>query len=385
MKVGILTGGGDVPGLNTCIKTIVNRMTAAGHEVIGFRRGWAGPLNVIPDEPASLAQHTRTLTSAVVRTVDRTGGTFLHSSRTNPGKTKAADIPAHCSADDGAANGDGTYDFTSRVVQNLEALGIDTLVPIGGDDTLGYGGRLHAEGVQVVACPKTMDNDVYGTDYCMGFSTAVTRSVEAITHLRTSAGSHERVAVVELFGRNSGETALISSYAADADRALICEVPFDPEKLAALVQADRQGHASRYAMVIVSEGATVEGGEIIESGAADAYGHRKLGGIGEITGDLIKRLTGCNIINQKLAYLMRTGAPDTLDLMVSRTFGHLAADLLLAGQSGRMVAVREGQFTHIDMGEVTQGVRRVDVDRLYDAEQYRPQLKGIEGLPMFLY
>lgn len=385
MKVGILTGGGDVPGLNPCIKTIVNRIAAAGHEIVGFRRGWAGPLAVDPGNPDSLARHTMALDPSVVRSVDRTGGTFLHSSRTNPGKVKEADLPAHISAADTVANGDGTCDCTRTVIRNLQALGIDTLVPIGGDDTLGYGGRLHAEGVQVVACPKTMDNDVYGTDYCMGFSSAITRSVEAITRLRTSAGSHERVAVVELFGRNSGETALLSGYVADADRTLICEVPFSPERLAEMVQADKRNNDSNYAMVIISEGATIKGGEIIETGEADAYGHRKLGGIGEITGNLIKSLTGSNIINQKLAYLMRTGPPDALDLLVARTFGHLAADLLLAGQSGRMVALRDGKFTHIDMGEVTQGVRRVDVDRLYNTAEYRPQLKGIEGLPMFLY
>ncbi len=385
MKLGVLTGGGDVPGLNPCIKSIVTRMTEAGHEVIGFRRGWAGPLAVNPQDSASLAQYTLPLTPREVRTVDRTGGTFLHSSRTNPGKVQKVDIPAHLSPEDATPNSDGTLDFTTQVIQNLETLGIDTLVPIGGDDTLSYGGRLHTEGVHVVACPKTMDNDVYGTDYCMGFSTAITRSVEAITNLRTSAGSHERIAVVELFGRNSGETALISGYLSDADRVLICEVPFIPERLAELAAADKQNNPSRYAMVIVSEGATIEGGEIVESGEADAYGHRKLGGIGEITGDLIKKLTGSNIINQKLAYLMRTGAPDALDLMVSRTFGHLAADLLLAGQRGRMVAIRDGKYTHIDMAEVTQGVRRVDVDRLYNPETYKPQLKNPQGLPMYLY
>ena len=385
MRVGILTGGGDVPGLNPCIKTIVNRLTGAGHEVIGFRRGWNGPLAVNPEDPKSVTEHTVPLTPQLVRTVDRTGGTFLHSSRTNPGKVKNEGQPEYRAGTEVKINSDGTLDFTAQVIHNLEAMGIETLVPIGGDDTLGYGGRLHAEGVQVVACPKTMDNDVYGTDYCMGFSTAVTRSAEAITNLRTSAGSHERVAVVELFGRNSGETALISSYVTDADRALLCEVPFDPDKLAMLVQSDLDTNSSNYAMVIVSEGASVQGGAIVESGEADAYGHRKLGGIGESIGEMMKERLGVNVINQKLAYLMRTGAPDTLDLLVSRTFGHLASDLLLAGQSGRMVSIREGRFTHIDMAEVTKGVRRVDVDRLYDSEAYRPLLNGVEGLPMFLY
>ncbi len=385
MKLGILTGGGDVPGLNPCIKSIVTRMTEAGHEVVGFRRGWAGPLEINPDDPESVAHHTYSLDAEAVRTIDRTGGTFLHSSRTNPGKVKAGAIPEHLSAGDATDNGGGTYDFTSTVIKNLDALGVETLVPIGGDDTLGYGGRLHAEGVQIVACPKTMDNDVYGTDYCMGFSTAVTRSAEFITNLRTSAGSHERVAVIELFGRNSGETALLSSYVADADRALICEVPFNPDRLMALVTEDWNRNPSNYAMVVISEGATVEGGEIIESGQADAFGHRKLGGIGEVVGAMIEEHTGFGIINQKLAYLMRTGAPDALDLLVSRTYGHMAADLLLQGQSGRMVALRDGRFTHIDMGEVTKGTRCVDVNRLYNVETYRPEMKNPFGLPMFLY
>ena len=237
----------------------------------------------------------------------------------------------------------------------------------------------------MVAIPKTMDNDVYGTDYCIGFSTAVTRSVQFIHQLRTSAGSHERIAVIELFGRNSGETSLISSYLAGVDRALISEVPFDPERLAKLVMEDKRENPSNYAMVTVSEGAHLSGGAVVEFGEADAYGHRKLGGIGDITGDALKRLTGENIISQKLGYLMRSGAPDALDLMVGTNYAHLAVDLIVAGSSGRMVALRDGAYTHVAMSMVTSGVKRVDVDELYDVANYRPKVRHVLGKPMFLY
>jgi len=278
-----------------------------------------------------------------------------------------------------------TRDFTPHVLKNLEYLQIDRLIPIGGDDTLSYGERLHREGFPVVAIPKTMDNDVYGTDYCIGFSTAVTRSVQFIHQLRTSAGSHERIAVIELFGRNSGETSLISSYLAGVDRALISEVPFDPERLADLVARDKKTNPSNYAMVTVSEGAHMLGGKVVEYGETDAYGHRKLGGIGEITGEALKKLTGENIITQRLAYLMRSGAPDALDLMVGTNYAHLAVDLIVSGSSGRMVALRDGAYTHVAMSVVTSGVKRVDVDELYDAQHYRPKVRHVLGKPMFLY
>jgi 6-phosphofructokinase 1 len=271
------------------------------------------------------------------------------------------------------------------VLQNLEHLGIDTLIPIGGDDTLSYGERLHSEGFPVVAIPKTMDNDVYGTDYCIGFSTAVTRSVRLIHQLRTSTGSHERIAVIELFGRNSGETSLISSYLAAVDRAIISEVPFDPEKLAELVMRDKAKNPSNYAMVTISEGAHMQGGKVVEYGEADAYGHKKLGGIGEITGEALKTLTGEKIIYQRLAYLMRSGAPDALDLMVAVNYANMAMDLIDDGVSGRMVALRDGTYTHIPMSTVTSGVKRVDVGELYDVDQYRPKVRHVLGKPMFLY
>ena len=388
MKIGILTGGGDVPGLNPCIKSVVNRAVDHGHEVVGIRRGWGGLLMVNRDDPESVEQHVMSLSHAEVRTIDRTGGTMLHTSRTNPGKVKPNDVPDFLKDPDhpeAEAADKSTRDFTPHVLKNLEFLQIDRLIPIGGDDTLSYGERLHREGFPVVAIPKTMDNDVYGTDYCIGFSTAVTRSVQFIHQLRTSAGSHERIAVIELFGRNSGETSLISSYLAGVDRALISEVPFDPERLAELVMEDKRANPSNYAMVTVSEGAHLSGGAVVEFGEADAYGHRKLGGIGDITGDALKRLTGEDIISQKLGYLMRSGAPDALDLMVGTNYAHLAVDLIVSGSSGRMVALRDGAYTHVAMSMVTSGVKRVDVDELYDAVNYRPKVRHVLGKPMFLY
>ena len=388
MRIGILTGGGDVPGLNPCIKAVVNRAVDSGHEVVGIRRGWGGLLLVNRDDPATFDKYIIPLDKSNVRIIDRTGGTMLHTSRTNPGKVKPGDVPDFLKDPEHpeAEEADPTpRDFTPHVLRNLEHLKIDRLIPIGGDDTLSYGERLHREGFPVVAIPKTMDNDVYGTDYCIGFSTAVTRSVQFIHQLRTSAGSHERIAVIELFGRNSGETSLISSYLAGVDRALISEVPFDPEKLAALVMEDKRANPSNYAMVTVSEGAHMVGGKVIEFGEADAFGHRKLGGIGELTGQALRKLTGQNTITQSLAYLMRSGAPDALDLMVATNYAHLAVDLIVSGTSGRMVALRDGSYTHVAMSMVTSGVKRVDVDELYDAESYRPKVRHVLGKPMFLY
>ncbi len=388
MRIGILTGGGDVPGLNPCIKAVVNRAVDAGHEVVGIRRGWAGLLLINRDDPETVQKYIQPLNNSVVRTIDRTGGTMLHTSRTNPGKVRPGNVPDflkdpnHLEAE---TADESQRDFTPHVLKNLEFLNIDRLIPIGGDDTLSYGERLHREGFPVVAIPKTMDNDVYGTDYCIGFSTAVTRSVQFIHQLRTSAGSHERIAVIELFGRNSGETSLISSYLAGVDRAVISEVPFDPEVLADLVMKDKLSNPSNYAMVTVSEGAHMAGGKVVEYGETDAYGHRKLGGIGEITGEALKKLTGENIITQRIAYLMRSGAPDALDLMVGTNYAQLAVDLIVGGSSGRMVALRDGAYTHVAMSVVTSGVKRVDVDELYDAKNYRPKVRHVLGKPMFLY
>jgi 6-phosphofructokinase 1 len=382
VRIGILTGGGDVPGLNPCIKAVVNRVAHEGHEVIGLRRGWAALLHYTPDEPSAWSDWFQALTPASVRTIDRTGGTFLHTSRTNPSRVRPKEVPPHLVD---RADGDGPFDFTDHALRVVEALGLDVLVPIGGDDTLSYALRMHDEGVPVVAIPKTMDNDVHGTDYCIGFSTAITRGVQFIHNLRTSAGSHERLAVVELFGRYSGETSLITAYLAGVDRALISEVPFEIDRLGELLLADKRDNPSNYAMVTVSEGATLAGGEMVLSGEEDAYGHRKLGGIGELTGALLKERTGQDIIYQQLGYLMRSGSPDSLDLMVATNYAVMAADLALEGASGRMVALRSGTYTAVPISATREGVRRVDVDELYDVTQYRPKVRHVTGKPMFLY
>ncbi len=381
MKIGILTGGGDVPGLNPCIKSVVQRVLNDGHEIVGIRRGWAGLLESNPEDEESVKQNIFNLDYQRVRTVDRTGGTFLHTSRTNPSKVLPERIPGFLQ---NQIQGEGAQDFTAHVLNVIDKTGIDVLIPIGGDDTLSYALRMHREGVPVVAIPKTMDNDVKGTDYCIGFSTAVTRSVGFIHNLRTSAGSHERIAVIELFGRYSGETSLIAAYLSGVERAIISEVPFDPERLAGFLIEDRKNNPSNYAMVTISEGATIQGGEMIMRGKEDAYGHKKLGGIGAVTGDLIKEYTGANIIYQQVAYLMRSGSPDSLDLMVGSNYATMAADLALKGTYGRLVALRDGIYTNVPLAETGTGVKIVIVDALYDSENYRPLVRKVEGMPMFL-
>lgn len=383
--LAILTGGGDVPGLNSAIKQVVRSAADEGWRVLGFRRGWAGPLRYNHDDPASWGQWVVELNTQMVRKIDRSGGTFLHTSRTRPGSVKPEHLPDFLNAEDYPLNEDGTLDTTAKVLQTLEQLGVDVLIPIGGDDTLGYGARIHTEGFPVVSIPKTMDNDVYGTDYCIGFSTAVTRSTELITNLRTSVGSHERIGVVELFGRNSGETSLISAFCADVDRAIISEVPFDVEKLARLLIEDKRNNPSHYAMMTISEGAYPIGGKVMESGEADAYGHKKLGGIGYLVGQKIKEITGDNIIYQPLAYLMRSGAPDALDRIVTANFGTMAVNLATRGITGRMVALREGRYTHVAADYSTRSVKRVDVAEFYDVDEYRPKVAHVQGKPMFLY
>ncbi|MDO9461279.1 MAG: ATP-dependent 6-phosphofructokinase [Alphaproteobacteria bacterium] len=385
MHIGILTGGGDVPGLNPCIKSVTRQALRLGWRVTGFRRGWAGPLSLNPDDPNSAQEWLLPLDANLVRTIDRSGGTILHTSRTNPGKVKAGEVPAFIDVQKLPVNKDGTIDCTQHVLKVLEHLKIDALVPIGGDDTLSYAARLGREGVRVMSVPKTMDNDVFGTDYCIGFSTAVSRSVEFITALRTPTGSHERIAVIELFGRNSGETALISGFLADADRVAIPECAVDIDRLAGQLVADRNANPSSYAIVVVSEGAVIEGGGVIERGDADAYGHRKLGGIGEIIGEELKRRTGVNIISQSLAYLMRAGGPDALDRMVAASYGAMAVQLLADGEQGKMMAIRDGNYTTVSSDTCIQGERRVDVGALYDTNEYRPQIAHVRGKPMFLY
>src|ERR1041385_2470651 len=385
MRIGILTGGGDVPGLNPCIKAAVYRASEEGHEVIGIRRGWGGLLYFNPDDATTHSHHTIPLTKANTRTIDRTGGTYLHTSRTNPGKVKPTEIPDFLKSSFEKLEKDQVADCTKHVLQVLQHLKLDALIAIGGDDTLSYAVRLHKENFPVVCVPKTMDNDVYGTDYCIGFSTAVTRSVEFIHALRTPTGSHERIAVVELFGRYSGETSLISAYLAGVDRAIISEVDFDVEKLVKFLVDDRNHNPSRYAIMTISEGEKPIGGEMHLSGEADAYGHKKLGGVGDYVAHEIERRSGVRTVYQQLAYLMRSGAADALDLMVSTSYGYLATDLLLKKQSGRMVALRDGKYTTVSANIITEGKKRVDVDELYDNAQYRPKVAHLLGKPMFLY
>jgi len=383
--LAVLTGGGDVPGLSPTIKMVVRRAIDEGWRVLGFRRGWAGPLRYNHDDPNSWGQWVVELDKQMVRKIDRTGGTFLHTSRTKPSKVRPDHLPDFLNPEDFPMNEDGSLDTTKKVLETLGQLGVDVLIPIGGDDTLSYGARIHREGFPVVSIPKTMDNDVYGTDYCIGFSTAVTRSVELITNLRTPVGSHERIGVVELFGRNSGETSLISAFCADVDRAVISEVPFDIEKLANLLLEDKKRNPSNYAMVTISEGAYPIGGQVLESGEADAYGHKKLGGVGYLVSQQIKEITGQNIIYQQLAYLMRSGAPDALDRIVAANFGALAVDLATRGITGRMVSLREGRYTHVAADYSTRGLKRVDVPEFYDVDEYRPMIAHVQGKPMFLY
>jgi ATP-dependent phosphofructokinase / diphosphate-dependent phosphofructokinase len=382
MKIGILTGGGDVPGLNAAIKAVVNRADSSGHEVLGIRRGWGGLLHTDPDDPVTIAENTVVLNPAVVRTVDRTGGTFLHTSRTNPAKVGPRDEPAWLAH---GRTDDAPRDHTTHIVRAIERLGIDGLIPIGGDDTLSFALRLHDEGVPVVAIPKTMDNDVHGTDYCIGFSTAVTRTVNFVHQLRTSAGSHERLTVVEVFGRYSGETSLVSAYLAGVDRALISEVPFDIDRLADKIMRDKRENPSNYAMLTISEGATISGGDLVQTGAEDPYGHRKLGGIGQLTSALLKERTGSDMIYQQLGYLMRSGSPDSLDLMVATNFAVMATDLMAGGMSGRLMALRDGNYENVPLEVTREGSRRVDVESLYDVEEYRPKVRQVDGKPMFLY
>ena len=391
-RVGILTGGGDVPGLNSCIRAFTLRALDEGIEVLGIRRGWGGLLEIDPSGIDSAGRldaipSILRLERETVRTVGRHGGTFLHTSRTNPASVKRSELPdvLRTSLPEDAAAAKEKVDVTAHVLRVLNALGLDALVAIGGDDTLSYAVRLDKEGFPVIAIPKTMDNDVPGTDYCIGFSTAVTRSVEFIHSLRTAAGSHERIAVIELFGRYSGETSLISAYLAGADRAVISEVDYDQDKLLSFLVQDRNNNPSAYAIVTISEGAKPIGSDMHLSGEADAYGHQKLGGVGlHLAGEIAKH-TGINTLYQQVAYLMRCGEPDVLDRMVATTYGNLATGLLLKKQSGLMVALKDGKYTTVSADVISQGHKRVDVDELYDVEQYRPKVAHLLGKPMFLY
>jgi len=385
-RIAILTGGGDVPGLNAAIKAFVGRLLDHdGYEILGLRRGWASLTNIVPERNADNSAWITPLGRTNTRSIDRFGGTMLHTSRINPSISKLDHIPAHLLASKGEPDERGRYDLTSAALGVVEFLQLDGLVALGGDGTLTFARRLHQQGVPLIAIPKTMDNDVFGTDYCLGFSTAVTRSVMFINDLRTGAGSHERFLVVELFGRYSGETCLLASYLAGVDRAVIAEVPFDVEKLYTLLQTDRSDNPSNYAVVAVSEGARLIGGGTIESGEADAYGNRKLGGIGGIVSDYLEKRTRDKVIYQRLAYLMRSGAPDSLDQLVANNYGSLAADLMRRGDTGKMVAVVDGRYTAVPIEVGSSGRKRVDVDRFYDVANYRPKVADVMGMPMFLH
>jgi 6-phosphofructokinase len=383
-RVGILTGGGDVPGLNAAIQQFVWRMEDEGYEVLGLRRGWAALLHVKPYHDADNSSWLVPLTKATTRTIDRSGGTVLHCSRTNPALTSPDKVPEHLRGRTHKVLPDGRLDLTDAALEVLRYLNLDTLVAIGGDGTLSFARRLHLEGVKVVGLPKTMDNDVFGTDYCIGFSTAVTRSVTFINDLRTVAGSHERFLVVELFGRYCGETCLLSSYLAPTDRALIAEVPFDTDRVVEMLAADKHDNPSNYAVAAVSEGAFPIGGTPFETGEADAVGNRELGGVGRHLREALQLHTQERVIYQRLGYLMRSGPPDSLDRLVARNFAALAAEKILAGETGVLVAIQEGRYTTERLDIVGEGRKRVDVERFYNREAYRPRIAGVMNMPMFL-
>ena len=387
-RIGILTGGGDVPGLNPAIRAVTFRAMREGYEVIGIRHGWAGLIEMIREKDYDNSDNFQKLTEEVVTRAGRTGGTFLHSSRTNPAKVSKENVPAHLKDKFTEAKND----LTGEVLKNLEWLGIDYLIPIGGDDTLSYGVRLYQEGVKVVGIPKTMDNDVPGTDYCIGFSTCVTRTLELANSLRTSAGSHERFLVLEVFGRYAGFTAMLPTMGGAAHRCVIPEHKFEMDQLTELMVADRRKNPSRYSTVLVSEGAMFEGGEMIFEGeTTDAYGHRKLGGIGDLVSRELKDRSAkfnsgkaIEVINQKLGYLVRCGDPDALDSIVPMAYGNLALDLILKQIHGRLVVLKNGRYDNIPIDRVTASKKVVNVKEHYNTQRLRPHYSSFEMKPMFL-
>jgi 6-phosphofructokinase 1 len=386
--IGILTGGGDVPGLNPAIRAVTIRALREGYRVIGIRRGWGGLVDVIREKDADNSNNFQELTEEVVNRAGRTGGTFLHTSRTNPGKMKKADVPLHLQDKYNAERND----LTPEVLKNLDYLGVSYMVPIGGDDTLSYGVRLYQEGVKTVAIPKTMDNDVPGTDYCIGFSTCITRTIALANNLRTIAGSHERFLVLEVFGRYAGFTAMLPTMAGAANRCAIPEFKFNIEHLTELLSKDRMSNPSRYSIVLVSEGAMFEGGEMVFAGSAtDAYGHAKLGGIGDAVASQIKMLSPkfnngqtVDVVDQKLGYMVRGGDPDAIDSVVPMAFGNLALDLILKGVHGRLVVLKNGRYDNMPVDVITATKKVVNVKEFYDTERYRPIYENFEMKPLFL-
>jgi 6-phosphofructokinase len=387
--IAILTGGGDVPGLNPAIRAITIRALREGYQVIGLRRGWAGLLELSRDKNVDNSEKYITLTEEIVNKAGRTGGTFLHTSRTRPSHVPKTSVPEQYKS---KYNKD-INDLTPEIIKNLEFLNVDYLIPIGGDDTLSYGVRLYAEGIKVLAIPKTMDNDVPGTDYCIGFSTCITRTIQMCNTLRTTAGSHERILVLEVFGRYAGFTAMLPTMAGAANRCVIPEYKFDIEKLTKLLVEDRNRNPSKYSVVIVSEGAIFEGSSemIYKSAEKDAYGHAKLGGIGDAVSIKIKELSPAfnkgrkiNVINQQLGYLVRGGDPDAIDSIVPMAYGNLALDLVLKGIHGRLVVLRNGRYDNAPIDVVTSTNKVVDVKRHYNADRLRPHYKSFEFQPLFI-
>jgi 6-phosphofructokinase len=386
--IGILTGGGDVPGLNPAIRAVTIRALREGYQVIGLRRGWAGAIEVVRDPKADNSNNYQILTEEIVNRAGRTGGTFLHTSRTRPSHVKKAFVPDHL-RDTYTSE---TNDLTAEVLKNLDFLGIDYLIPIGGDDTLSYAVRLYREGVKVVAIPKTMDNDVAGTDYCIGFSTCVTRTIQMANSLRTIAGSHERIMVLEVFGRYAGFTSMLPTMAGAANRCVIPEFKFSIDRLAELLVADRNRNPSKYSVVLISEGAMFEGGEMVFADkTTDAYGHAKLGGIGDLVSARVQELTAqyndgkrINIVNQKLGYMVRGGDPDAIDSVVPMAYGNLALDLLLKGVHGRLVVLRNGRYDNMPIDVVTKQKKLVNVDRYYNTDRLRPKYESFEMQPLFI-
>lgn len=386
--IGILTGGGDVPGLNPAIRAVTIRALREGYKVIGLRHGWAGLMEIVRNKTADNSNHYLELTEEIVNRAGRTGGTFLHSSRTHPGRVPKENVPTHLVS----KYKEKLNDLSPEVLKNLEWLGIDYLIPIGGDDTLSYGVHLYKQGVKVVAIPKTMDNDVPGTDYCIGFSTCVTRTIQMINSLRTSAGSHERFLVVEVFGRYAGFTAMLPTMAGAANRCVIPEHKFDINRLAELLVADREANPSKYAVVLVSEGAIFDGGDMVFSDQeTDAYGHKKLGGIGDLISAELKELSAkytggkhVNIITQKLGYLVRGGDPDAVDSIVPMAYGNLALDLILGGIHGRLVVLKNGRYDNVPIDVVTASKKLVQVEKYYNLDRLRPIYKSFAMQPQFI-
>ena len=386
--IGILTGGGDVPGLNPAIRGVTLRAIREGYQVIGIRHGWAGLVDMVREKDYDNSDNFLLINEEVVGRAGRTGGTFLHSSRTNPGRVSKSNVPAHLKDKFTAERND----LTPEVLKNLAWLGIDTLIPIGGDDTLSYGVRLHKEGFKVLAIPKTMDNDVPGTDYCIGFSTCVTRTLQLVNDLRTSAGSHERFMVIEVFGRYAGFTAMLPTMAGAANRCVIPEYKFDIERLTELLVTDRRKNPSRYSTVLVSEGAMFEGGDMIfESDSTDAYGHKKLGGIGDLVSERVKELSAkfnngkkVDVVNQRLGYLARCGDPDVIDSIVPMAYGNIALDLLLRGAHGRLVVLTNGRYSDIPIESIAGTKKVVNVQEYYNTDRLRPKFASFENKPLFI-